>query len=152
MHTHTCAHIFCRSPSPNHSSKADEAWYWPKHILRSSWLCRCIISRPAIFKGKDCSLSMHTHTHTHTHTHKHTPHTHLDIALGEDALPSVQHSLQPVVVHRVCQVKNVSLLEWQLPVGVCRCLKSEYRSHPPAFTLIHGSGRVVKNGKGSFIT
>ena len=27
-----------QSPSC-HSNTADEAWYWPKHILRSEWLC-----------------------------------------------------------------------------------------------------------------
>ena len=28
-----------QSPSPGHPSAADEAWYWPKCVLRSGWLC-----------------------------------------------------------------------------------------------------------------
>ena len=35
-----------QSPSPGHPSAADEAWYWPKRILRSGWLC--ITSRPVL--------------------------------------------------------------------------------------------------------
>ena len=42
--------------NPSHSSAANEAWYWPKRILHSGWLC--ITSRP-IFKGRCGSLIVH---------------------------------------------------------------------------------------------
>ena len=45
-----------QSPSPGHPSTADEAWYWPKPVLHSGWLC--ITSRPVLIREMwffDCS-------------------------------------------------------------------------------------------------
>ena len=53
---------FCaweQSPSPSHSSAADDAWYWLKSTLCSAWLC--ITSRPAFFYPQGCG-SLHTVT------------------------------------------------------------------------------------------
>ena len=47
------------APSPSHPSVADEAWYWPKCVLRSGWLYT--ISRHVFFIGRCGSLIVHVH-------------------------------------------------------------------------------------------
>ena len=44
-HMHWCT-VYTTSMHTCYPSAADEAWYWPKHVLHSGWLC--ITSRPVL--------------------------------------------------------------------------------------------------------
>ena len=90
-----------QSPSC-HSNTADEAWYWPKHILRSEWLC---------------IICMTVH--------------YFLLPVGSTAVPQMQPWLLPVVVVFVC-VMVLSCVVIIIIVGVVmlrRRQSSKYSVH-----------------------